>query len=175
MKQSIIDFLGILWVLLFTSLTLISLVLNGYYNPFVDNVSQLGVGNGSIYFNIGMIIAGYIGSIMVYERYKNFNKLLTIIGIFAMNTLALTGWFPLNTNLHGLFTGLMFGGMGIFFLLYAILLRSRSMMLMLVTYLICSFICVPLAEWIVFITVNIWVGIKSTKFYYKKRSIYINL
>jgi len=172
LKQIFIDYLGILWVLLFSSLTLIALVLHSSYNPLVDAVSELGAGEGAIYFNTGMIIAGLLGSILAFERYKKFNKILTIIGIFTMISLAFVGIFPINNNLHGFFTGLMFCSTGIFFILYGILTRSHYIILMLIVNIVFIFISVSLAEWIIFMTVNVWMIITSTKFYYQKRKIY---
>lgn len=171
MKQIFIDYLGILWTLLFCSFTLIALVLKAQYNPFTDAVSYLGEGIGAHFFNCGMIFSGHLGSVIAYERYWKFNKLLSIIGIFTMTALAFVGYFPISQNLHGFFTMLMFAGMGVFFLLYAILLRSRAVALMLLIFAIFPFICVPLAEWIIFVTVNVWMFITSTKKYYQKTKL----
>ncbi|MHA1875143.1 MAG: DUF998 domain-containing protein [Promethearchaeota archaeon] len=183
MKQIYIGFLGILWVLLFSSLTLIALILYEGYDPFMYPISILGTGDDGIFFNAGLIIAGYLGSIMIYERYKNFNTTLTIIGIFAMNSLALIGWFPMTTKQHNVFTFLMFCSMVMFLLLYTILLRSDHSrpyygVLMMVLYVICGFISVTVTEWIVFITMNIWIcvtSINSIIFERKKNEENINL
>lgn len=172
MRQTFIDFIGILFVLVFCSFTLIALVLHGYYNPFKETVSELGAGNGSTYFNIGFIISGYIGSFAAYERYKKFNKPLMVIGIFTMNSLALVGWFPLNTDLHGFFTAMLFGSIFVFFLLYIVLIRSRFVAGMLLISIIFIFISLPMTEWIIFIAVNIWMSLTSMKFYYRKRKMY---
>lgn len=169
------DFLGILWVLVFSSLVLMALLFHGKYNILTEPISKLGNGGGEEFFNSGLIISGYLGSIMAYERYRDFSKLLTIVGIFTMQSLAFVGWFPINYNLHGFFTFLLFASMGLFFLLYAIKLKSFLTVAVLVAPIICVFINIPLAEWIVFITANVWVGITSTKFYYQKRSLNINL
>ena len=169
MKQTFIDFFGILFVLLFCSFTLIALVLHGYYNPFIDAMSELGAGKGAIYFNIGMISSGYVGTIMLYERYKWFSILLTISGVITTIALSFVGWFPMPTDLHGVFSGIMFTSMTIFFILYFILTKSRFVIAMLLIFIIFAFINIPLTKWIIFITINGWIGITSTKFYYRKK------
>jgi len=171
-KQVFLDYLGILWVLLLSSLTLIALVCYCNYNPLVDVMSKLGTGKGAIYFNIGLISSGHIGSIISYFRYKDFNKFLTVIGIITMSLLALVGWFPMPGYIHGVVSILLFSFVILFFLIYAILTRSRILIIVLFVIILFFFINIPLAEWIIFITGNVFIGITSTKFYYRKRSKY---
>ena len=178
MKQTYIDFLGILFVLIFCSFTLISLILYcSYYNynPFVnqyDVMSKLGTGRGAVYFNTGLIISGYVGTFMCYERYKNINKVLTIIGVISMCSLLLVGCFPMPIPIHGFFAALMFSTMWLFFLVYSIVERSLSLIFMLVLFSIFSFISMALTEWIIFFAVNGWIVLTSMKFYYKKTKMY---
>lgn len=171
MKQTFINFLGILWTLLFSSLTLIAILLHSGYNPLVDFMSVLGAGEGAGYFNAGMIIAGIIGSILVYERYKNIKKILMIVGIFSMISLTLIGVFPMGTWLHEFSTVMMLGSMGLFFITYGIIRKSFYTIAMLVVFIVFAFINISLSEWILFVTVNVWILLASARSYYQKTKI----
>jgi len=172
LKQTFINFLGILWTLLFSSLTFIAILLHSGYNPLIDFMSVLGAGEGAGYFNAGMIIAGIIGSILVYERYKNDKKILMIVGIFSMISLTLIGVFPMGTWLHVLFTGVMLGSMGLFFITYGIIRKNYYTIAALVAFILFSFINISLSEWIVFVTVNVWMLLTSARSYYQKTKSY---
>ena len=135
-------------------------------------MSELGAGKGAIYFNIGLISSGHIGGIISYFRYKDFNKFLTVVGIITMTLLALIGWFPMPGYIHGALSILLFSFVGLFFMIYAILTRSKILIVLLSIIILFFFINMPLAEWIIFVTGNVFIGITSTKFYYRKRSKY---
>ena len=168
MKQTFINFLGILWAILFSSLILISILLYNGYNPLENVMSVLGTGEGAGYFNAGMIIAGIIGSILVYENYKNVKKILRIVGIFSMISLSLIGVFPMGLFLHKFSTVMMLGSMGLFFIVYGIIRKNLYVIAVLVVFIVFAFINIPLSEWIVFVTVNAWIFLASARSYYQK-------
>jgi len=135
-------------------------------------MSVLGTGEGAGYFNNGMIIAGIIGSILVYERYKNVKKILKIVGVFSMISLTLIGVFPMDIFLHKFFTGAMLGSMGLFFIVYGIITKNLYVIAILVVFIVFAFINTPLSEWIVFVTVNVWIFLASARSYYQKTKLY---
>ena len=137
-------------------------------------MSVLGTGEGAGYFNAGMIIAGIIGSILVYENYKNVKKILRIVGIFSMISLSLIGVFPMGAAefLHKFSTVMMLGSMGLFFIVYGIIRKNLYIIAVLVVFIVFAFINIPLSEWIVFVTVNAWIFLASARSYYQKTKLY---
>lgn len=128
--------------------------------------------DGAGYFNAGMIIAGIIGSILVYENYKNVKKILRIVGIFSMISLSLIGVFPMGLFLHKFSTVMMLGSMGLFFIVYGIIRKNLYVIAVLVVFIVFAFINIPLSEWIVFVTVNAWIFLASARSYYQKTKLY---
>lgn len=126
-------------------------------------MSTLGAEEGWVYFNTGFIISGYIGALMCYERYKDFNKLLMIIGIITMVLLSFIGWFPIPYEEHGFFAIILFIFVGIFFSVYSILAKNFIAIIIIGSFLITLLICIPLSEWIMFIEVNTWIIFTSLK------------
>ena len=173
-KRSTIRFLGFLFVFVFYTFTLMAL-LSQEYNLFLEPMSNLGMGTKGIFFNLGLIFSGFIGTLVVYGRYKHINKILTILGAFAMLSLSLVGIFPKPTILHGLFTGMMFVGMSSFFICYIIVNRSFATLMMLILFMIFPFCNISLSEWVVFFAVNGWIFVRSTKFHSKISEKYVNL
>jgi len=173
-KRSTIRLLGFLFVFVFYTFTLMALLAQEY-NLFLDTMSNLGMGSKGIFFNLGLIFSGIIGIFVVYGRYKCTNKILTVLGIFAMISLSLVGLFPKPIYLHGLFTLLMFVGMALFFIVYTITAYSLLTLIMLILFVVFPFYNISLSEWIVFFAVNVWVFITSTKFHYENTKKYINL
>jgi len=173
-KRTTIRLLGFLFVFVFYTFTLMAL-LSQEYNLFLEPMSNLGMGTKGIFFNLGLIFSGFIGSFVVYGKYKPISKILTILGVFAMLSLSLIGIFPKPKILHGLVTVMMFVGMTLFFICYVIVNRSLTTLIMLILFVIFPFCNISLSEWVVFFAVNVWIFVRSTKFHIEISKKYINL
>ena len=173
-KRNTVRFLGFLFVFVFYTFMLMAL-LSQEYNPFLEPMSNLGVGTKGIFFNLGLIFSGFIGSFVVYGRYKRISEILTVSGIFAMLSLSLVGFFPKPMDLHGLFTGMMFVGMSSFFICYVIVNRSLTTLIMLILFIIFPFCNISLSEWVVFFSINGWIFVRSTKYHHEISKKYTNL
>ena len=174
MKINAVRFLGFLFVFVFYTFTLLAL-LTQEYDLLLEPISNLGMGDNGIFFNLGLIFSGLIGAFIVHGRYKHINKTLLLLGIFTMASLSLTGFFPKPMNLHGLFTGMMFVGMSLFFISYVIVNYSLAVLIMLIVFAIFPFFNIGLSEWIVFFAVNVWMFVTSTKSHYENSKKYIKL
>lgn len=173
-KRNTVKFLGFLFVFVFYTFMLMAL-LSQEYNPFLEPMSNLGVGTKGIFFNLGLIFSGFIGSFVVYGRYNRISKILTVLGIFAMLSLSLVGFFPKPMILHGLITLMMFVGMSSFFIYYVIVNRSLTTLIMLILFIIFPFCNISLSEWVVFFSINGWIFVRSTKYHHEISKKYTNL
>jgi hypothetical membrane protein len=145
------------------------------YELLLEPISNLGMGSKGIFFNLGLIFSGIIGIFVVYGRYKRTSRTLLLLGLFAMTSLSLVGFFPKPMDLHGLFTGMMFIGMALFFIAYTIKAHSFLTLIMLISFVVFPFYNISLSEWIVLFAVNGWMFMTSTKLHYKNTKKYINL
>jgi len=173
-KRSTVRFLGFLFVFVFYTFTLMAL-LSQEYNLSLEPMSNLGMGTKGIFFNLGLIFSGFIGTLVVYGKYKPISKILTILGMFAMLSLSLIGIFPKPMILHSLVTVMMFAGMSSFFICYIVVNRSLATLIMLILFAIFPFCNINLSEWAVFFAVNGWIFVRSTKFHSKISKKYTNL
>lgn len=183
---------GILSVTIGVCGDFISIYLYPGYNIFINTISELGVGPGKIFFNIGVIFAGiiaipfgiYLGrALNTKGSYEKLNKSAVVISIISCVSLSLIGVFPGNPAetliylLHGFCAFLcFFGGMIYLFLFSFLMLREPKFSKFLAYYgffvaglfLLFLFTWVPITEWIANIGIISWTIICSIYMLYKK-------
>jgi hypothetical protein len=176
---------GLISVAVVISLSLLALFFNSHYIAFEGMVSELGVGQGGIFFNIGLILSGIIAIPFFISLGRTLNcediseklrKRATNFSIIACISMSLIGCFPavqengIMLYIHGICTSICWFSGFIFIILFGILFLQTSKFSKIHAYL--SFIVagvfalVLLTWWVIFeymviIAISIWVAVIS--------------
>ena len=162
------------------------------YHILFNMVSDLGIGPGGIFFNLGVIISGliaipfyiYLGKILKNGNNNEFLRRGAIItSIISCIAFSLIGFFPsIEGNeiiyfLHGLFAFISWMSGLSYLLLFSILLikderfsRFKSYLgfSIIIIYLIFFFTWQPIIEWILSFSIVVWVLIMAIYTLYKR-------
>ena len=183
---------GLLSVIVGVGGDLIALFLYPRYDFLVHKISELGMGPGALFFNIGLILAGiiaipfdvYLGRAL-RERGSD-EKLIqgaVIISIICCISLSLVGVFPSNKEnevillLHGIFSLICFLGGSIYLILFSLLMTKDDRFPKLLAYLgiivaglfsIFTFTWVSSTEWIANIGIVFWTVTIASYMLYKR-------
>jgi len=183
---------GILSVAIEILLCLIALILTPHYIFFNHMISELGVGPGGIFFNLGLIFSGIIaipffislGRTLNCEGInENLRKITTIISLISCVSTSLIGCFPAIYNnkiifsLHGTFTFISWLCGLIFLILFSINILKVNIFSKIQAYLgfvvagvyalvLCTWW--PITEYALIFAVSIWIVINASYILYHK-------
>ncbi len=114
---------GILAFILFILTTTISIYSYEGYKFFEQNFSDLGVGNGAIFFNYGLMLTAIFLAIYFFFSFKD--KKILFISLISSIGLFLVGFFPLTFSFeHYISAGIFF--VFSFILIIIDLLKSKN-------------------------------------------------
>ncbi len=155
------------------------------YNIFNNMISDLGVGKGGIFFNLGLIISGIIiipyyihlaKSIKGENIKEDLRRYAILAAILSCITFSLLGMFPaIEDNIiiyyaHGILATISIAsGLG-YLLLYSILMykaqnysKSQAYHGFVVAVLYAAFLLtwIPLVEWVMNLAILSWITINS--------------
>jgi len=154
-------------------------------------ISALGTGPGAIYFNIGTILSGifallfYLYMIKVIGEETNDPKIQKVGRFFAINScifFILIGFFPTSTNmilfsLHGTFALISWLSAIIYLSMFSKLIFKNKIIPKFFGYLalitagtIIVFLLtwIPIIEWIMALTITVWITLPSVYMLYRK-------
>jgi len=113
-KNNLAIKLGLIGITIFIILTIIAIITYPNYNFYEQYLSELGIGNTAITFNLGIIISGLLLIPLFVFHYKPkefFAQLICFIGTASMIFFIGVGVFPLTNSRAHMFTA------GLFFIL----------------------------------------------------------
>ena len=177
---------GLLSVTVVFCLSLLTVLLNPNYVFFEDMVSELGVGQGGIFFNLGLIFSGIIaipffismGRTLNYDGVnEKLRKSAIIFSIIACISMSLIGYFPATPDnelisfLHGTATFISWVSGLIFIVLFSLLFLKTSKFSKFQAYMgffvaiifiitLCTWL--PITEYAIMIAILIWVVTNAT-------------
>jgi len=157
------------------------------YKIFLNVVSVLGLGEGGIFFNIGLIISGIflIPFFFKYNSYytinseKKMKNLTKILGLISSSSYLLLGFFPIHFFVHYILVfNIFFIGMIDLIIINNIILKQTQysklmsipnliLIFSVISYLIMLLFVYHLhaiAEWITVFAFGFWVVINSSYF-----------
>lgn len=172
---------GLLSVAVAILLSVLALFLNHHYIPFKGMVSELGVDQGGIFFNSGLIFSGIIAIPFFISLGRTLNceganeklrKSAITFSIISCISMSLIGCFPaiqedgIMLYIHGIFTSICWFSGFIFITLFSILFLKSSRFTKLHAYLgflIAGIFALVLCTWwvifeyMIIIAISIWV------------------
>ena len=171
-------------------LPILALLLNPNYVPFDGMVSELGVGKGGIFFNLGLILSGIIAIPFFISLGRTLNcedvndklrKSAITFSIISCISMSLIGCFPavqedgILLYAHGICTSICWFSGFIFIMLFSILFRNSSRFTKMHVYLgfivAGIFLLVLFTWWVIFeymiiIAISIWTVVISLSMIY---------
>ena len=183
---------GIVSVIIGLLFNIFALIFFPNYNFLLNMISELGVGQGGIFFNLGLILAGilaipffiYFGRVLKSEIINdNLGKSAVTISIISCISFSLIGCFPAipNNNIilffHGTFALINWICEILYLTLFSILILKNSKFSKIQAFL--GFIGVgvivfnlftwwPITEWAVTFIIISWILVNAIYMLYKK-------
>lgn len=182
---------GILSVAIGLLFNTIALLLSPNYNFLLDMISELGVGPGGFFFNLGLVLAGilaipffiYFGRVFRSDNnYDTLEKSAVIISIISCISFSLIGCFPAIQNNVILFFHVIFALINwiceiLYLTLFSILILKNSKFSKLQAFhgfigigviLFNLFTWWPITEWAVTFIITSWILVNAIYMFYKK-------
>ena len=155
------------------------------YNIFDNMVSELGIGPGGLFFNVGLVLSGIVaipfiirlGTVFLGENVNNYlRKSAMIIAVTSSVSLSLIGCFPATPEnaivfiIHGTFAFICWIGGLIYVTIFSIMMFqapniSKSWAFfgfgVAATFVLFLFTGLPITEWIVVFAICLWAIVNS--------------
>ena len=183
---------GLISVIIGIYCNLIAVLLFPGYNITINMISELGVGPGGLFFNLGFIISGLmaipfyisLGRTLDGEDVNiNLIKSAKVSSIISCVTFSLIGFFPAIPEneiiliMHGIIALISLTCAAIYLIFFSILMLKNKNFSKLQAYLgfffaglVTLFLLTwwPITEWFLTLAITLWVSINSSYLIYKR-------